>query len=115
MPIGSRAFWILEILAQSAGGLVAKDELMSCIWPGEAIPENTLPVHVAAARRVLGRYRELLETDSGRGYRLLGQWTSRRHRPGRAADRSQIFERHAITHNEFASDPPAAVAHAVGL
>lgn len=72
-----RAFEILEVLARSAGELVTKDELMDRIWPGAAVMENTLQVHVTAVRKALGPYRKLLKTESRRGYRLLGDWTAR--------------------------------------
>ncbi len=34
VPLGGRAFDIVEVLIQSAGELVTKDDLMSCVWPG---------------------------------------------------------------------------------
>ena len=77
VPIGGRAFEIIEVLAQSAGELVTKDELMNRIWPGAVVMENTLQVHAAAVRKALGPYRGLLKTESRRGYRLLGDWTVR--------------------------------------
>src|SRR5215831_12389887 len=75
VPVGGRAFEILEVLTQSAGELVSKDELMNRIWPGAIVMENTLQVHVAAVRKALGPYRDLVKTESRRGYRLLGDWT----------------------------------------
>ena len=81
VPVGGRAFEILEVLAQSAGELVAKDDLISRIWPGAVVLENTLQVHVVAIRKALGKHRELLRTESRRGYRLLGSWAIRRHGP----------------------------------
>jgi predicted ATPase/DNA-binding winged helix-turn-helix (wHTH) protein len=66
---------MIEILARSVGQLVTKDELMSRIWPGAVVMENTLQVHAAAVRKALGPYRSLLKTEFGRGYRLLGDWT----------------------------------------
>src|SRR5215469_1674971 len=77
VPIGSRAFDMIEVLAQSAGELVSKDELMNRIWPGSIVTENTLQVHAAAVRKALGPYRVLLKTESRRGYRLHGDWTIR--------------------------------------
>jgi DNA-binding winged helix-turn-helix (wHTH) protein len=79
VPVGGRAFEIIEVLAQSAGELITKDELMNRIWPGAIVMDNTLQVHAAAVRKALGPYRNLLKTESGRGYRLLGDWTVRRH------------------------------------
>ncbi|WP_158932454.1 winged helix-turn-helix domain-containing protein [Acidisphaera sp. S103] len=77
VPLGGRAFEIIEVLAQSAGELVTKNELMDRIWPGAIVMENTLHVHTAAVRKALGRHRGLLKTESGRGYRLLGDWSVR--------------------------------------
>src|SRR5262249_51848770 len=83
MPIGGRAFGILEVLAESAGELVTKDELMNRVWPGVVVMENTVHVHVGAVRRALGSYRGLLKTEPSRGYRLLGDWTVQHHGPAR--------------------------------
>lgn len=79
VPVGGRAFEIIEVLAQSAGRLVTKDELMQRIWPGAIVMDGTLHVHAAAVRKALGPYRGLLKTESRRGYRLIGDWTVRRH------------------------------------
>jgi DNA-binding winged helix-turn-helix (wHTH) protein len=76
-PVGGRAFEFIEVLTQSAGELVTKDELMNRIWLSAIVMENTLQVHAAAVRKALGPYRGLLKTESRRGYRLLGDWTVR--------------------------------------
>ena len=80
-PIGGRAFEIVEILAQSAGELVTKDELMGRVWPGAIVNDNALHVHISAVRKALGPLRGMLKTDSGRGYRLLGSWSVREQGP----------------------------------
>ena len=64
VPVGGRAFEIIEVLVQSAGELVTKDELMNRIWPGAVVAENTLHVHAGAVRKALGPYRGLLKTES---------------------------------------------------
>lgn len=74
VPIGGRSLEIVEVLVQSAGQLVTKDELMKRVWPGAVIEENTLQVHISAARRAFGADRGLLKTVAGQGYRLLGEW-----------------------------------------
>jgi DNA-binding winged helix-turn-helix (wHTH) protein len=51
--------------------------LMNSVWPGAVVMENTLHVHVGAVRKALGPCRNLLKTESSRGYRLLGDWTVR--------------------------------------
>jgi predicted ATPase/DNA-binding winged helix-turn-helix (wHTH) protein len=77
VPISGRAFDIIEVLVQSGGELVTKDDLAARVWPGAIVEENTLQVHISAIRKALGPDREMLKTASGRGYRLLGAWTSR--------------------------------------
>jgi predicted ATPase/DNA-binding winged helix-turn-helix (wHTH) protein len=77
VPIGSRAFEIIEKLAESAGHVVTKDELVAHVWRGIVVEDNTLKVHIHAIRKALGPDRTLLKTDPGRGYRLLGRWTTK--------------------------------------
>src|ERR1700722_12107222 len=77
VPIGDRAFEIIEALVQSAGELVTKDDLMARVWPGAVVEESTIQVHISAIRKAFGPDRAMLKTISGRGYRLLGRWTTR--------------------------------------
>ena len=77
VPIGSRAFGIIEKLVRRAGQFVSKDELVNHVWQGAIVEENTLRVHIHAIRKALGPDRTLLKTDSGRGYRLIGRWTAK--------------------------------------
>ncbi|TFV41491.1 transcriptional regulator [Bradyrhizobium frederickii] len=71
LHLSGRAFDILLALARQAGNVVSKAELMATIWPGAAVEENSLRVHIAALRKALGdgndgvRY---LSTVSGQGY-----------------------------------------------
>ena len=78
VPIGGRAFEIIEVLVRAAGDLVTKSDLMDRVWPGMIIGDNTLQVHISALRKALGPFRVMLKTESGRGYRLLQNWTVRR-------------------------------------
>ncbi len=77
VPIGARAFEVMEVLVRSANELVTKDALMERIWPGAMVGENTLAVHISTIRKVLGQDRDMLKTAFGRGYRLLGDWAVR--------------------------------------
>jgi predicted ATPase/DNA-binding winged helix-turn-helix (wHTH) protein len=71
LHLGARAFDILIVLAEHAGKVVSKNDLMARVWPDVTIDEGSLRVHVAALRRTLGdgesgaRY---VTTLSGRGY-----------------------------------------------
>src|SRR6266481_195192 len=81
VPIGARAFEIIEVLVQSAGELVTKNDLMTRVWPGAIVEDNTLQFHISAIRKALGPDRGMLKTASGRGYRLLGAWGLRQESP----------------------------------
>jgi predicted ATPase/DNA-binding winged helix-turn-helix (wHTH) protein len=111
VPVGGRAFEIMEVLAQSAGELVTKDELMNRVWPGAVVMENTLQVHAAAVRKALGPFRGLLKTESGRGYRLLGDWTVRQHDPTKPPVGLQPLRK---TGKGPATNFPATVTRLVG-
>jgi predicted ATPase/DNA-binding winged helix-turn-helix (wHTH) protein len=111
VPIGGRAFEIIEVLAESAGELVTKGELMNCVWPGAVVMENTLHVHIGAVRKALGPCRGLLKTESRRGYRLLGDWTVRR----RDAARPPIgFARIRLAEEPAGTNLPAATTVLIG-
>jgi predicted ATPase/DNA-binding winged helix-turn-helix (wHTH) protein len=93
VPMGARAFEILEVLVRSGGELISKYRLMELVWPGAVVEENTLQFHISAIRKTLGADRGLLKTESGRGYRLLGRWDVRKttepgHRVGIAPRKS---------------------------
>ena len=79
VPIGMRAFEIIEVLIKSAGQVVSKDDLMRAVWPGAIVEDATLWVHISAIRRALGPDRSMLMTVSGRGYRLMGNWVTAPH------------------------------------
>ena len=111
MPVGGRAFEIIEVLAQSASELVTKDELMNRIWPGAIVRENTLQVHMSAVRKALGPYRSMLKTEFGRGYRLLGEWTVRHHD---AANPPVGLLQIQVTGKSPATNFPATITRLVG-
>jgi non-specific serine/threonine protein kinase len=69
--IGSRALDVLIVLAAANGDLVTKDELMSRVWPGAVVEENTLQFHISALRKALGPDRDFIKTIFGRGYRFI--------------------------------------------
>ena len=63
--MGGRAFEIIEVLVESAGMLVTKEDLMASVWPGAAIEDNTLQVHISAVRRAFGRDSSAKPTGDG--------------------------------------------------
>ncbi|RKR37924.1 winged helix-turn-helix domain-containing protein [Paraburkholderia sp. BL17N1] len=71
--IGSRAFDILAVLIGANGALVSKSAMLEQVWPDTIVEENNLQVHMSALRKVLGESRNLIQTVSGRGYRLVSR------------------------------------------
>ncbi|MFM0172055.1 winged helix-turn-helix domain-containing protein [Paraburkholderia sediminicola] len=76
--LGSRAYDLLEMLADARGELVSKTEMMKHVWPNTVVVENNLHVHIAAIRKMLGSRAELLVAVPGRGYRLAMEFPRRR-------------------------------------
>jgi len=66
--LGPRAFALLVALAERAGQLVSKAELLDLVWPGLVVEENNLQVQVSALRKILGA--DAIATVPGRGYRF---------------------------------------------
>src|SRR5246127_3455635 len=74
VPVGGRAFDILNALIDKAGEVVSRDELIAKAWPDVTVEEGSLRVHLSALRKALGdgqlgtRY---IENVQGRGYRFV--------------------------------------------
>ena len=66
--LGGRAFDLLVALADRAGRVTHKDELLQAVWPGKVVEENRLQVLISALRKLLGA--DAIRTVSGRGYLL---------------------------------------------
>lgn len=66
--LGARAFDLLLALIERRERLVTKSELLDLVWPGVAVEENNLQVHVSALRKLLGP--QAIATIPGRGYRF---------------------------------------------
>jgi adenylate cyclase len=84
IPLRPRALDVLVALAMANGETMSKDSLLRCVWPGRAVEENNLQVHISALRKVLGD--AWIITVPGYGYRLRHPSTSedlvRRDGPG---------------------------------
>lgn len=67
-----KEFELLAHLARNARRTVSREELMETVWAGapEETGERTVDVHVRRVRTKLGRYRKLISTVRGAGYRL---------------------------------------------
>lgn len=75
VQITRKAVETLLALAENAGQVVPKDELLRAIWPDRVVDEANLTQNIAMVRRALGAERGMaayIETFPGRGYRMLG-------------------------------------------
>ncbi len=73
VALAGKAFDLLVVLVSQAGHLVAKDELLRCVWPGLVVEEVNLSVNMSAIRKVLARSpdaAEWIETVPRQGYRF---------------------------------------------
>jgi TolB-like protein/DNA-binding winged helix-turn-helix (wHTH) protein len=66
--IGARDFDLLLALIERRDRVVTKSELLTIVWPGQVVEENTLHVHISALRKLLGP--GSFVTIPGRGYRF---------------------------------------------
>jgi adenylate cyclase len=77
-----QAFAVLRYLAEHAGRLVTKDELMHSLWPGLAVTDDSLVQCVHEIRRAFqDNDRVFLKTAPKRGYRLVLPAEAAEHRP----------------------------------
>lgn len=69
--LGGRALDVLTLLAERAGSLVTKNELLDRVWPGLVVEEHNIVTQVSGLRKVLGG--DLIATIPGRGYRFTAR------------------------------------------
>ncbi len=70
ISLTAREFAVLEYLADHAGDVVAKRDILDNVWDEDFDgPDNVIEVHVHALRRKLGA--DAIETVRGAGYRLV--------------------------------------------
>src|SRR6478735_11559676 len=75
ISLGSRALEILRVLALAKGNVVSKDQLLDAVWPGLAVEENNIQVHISALRKELDKRTDgesFIVTVPGRGNRRVG-------------------------------------------
>lgn len=70
MSLGGRGFEILSLLVRARGAVVTQEEIFQHVWPGRVVETNTLQAQISGLRKALGARRDLIQTVSGRGYRI---------------------------------------------
>ena len=84
IPLGARAFDLLQALVERRDRIVDKDELLDLAWPGLIVEEGNLTVQISVLRKVLGPH--AITTVHGRGYRFTAAMALAGEPDGPAAD-----------------------------
>jgi TolB-like protein/Tfp pilus assembly protein PilF len=85
-----RSYAVLRLLAENAGRLVGKDDIMEKVWDDVAVTEDSLTQCIADIRRAIGdEERRVLRTVSRKGYMLVPAQRAAM-RPGRAPDKPSL-------------------------
>jgi DNA-binding winged helix-turn-helix (wHTH) protein/TolB-like protein len=69
VPLAPKVFDMLLVLVESGGHLIAKEELMTRVWPDSFVEEANISRNIFTLRKALGD--EYIETVPKRGYRLV--------------------------------------------
>lgn len=70
LELSARSFDILALLLSRPDEVIAKAAILNVVWPGVAVEDNTLQVHVSALRKALDA--GMVTTVHGRGYKYSG-------------------------------------------
>jgi DNA-binding winged helix-turn-helix (wHTH) protein/pimeloyl-ACP methyl ester carboxylesterase len=79
VPLRTKVFDTLRVLAEHSGRLLTKHELMETIWPDAVVEENNLNHNISTLRRALGEQvtgQRYIETVPRVGYRFVADVTS---------------------------------------
>jgi DNA-binding winged helix-turn-helix (wHTH) protein/TolB-like protein/Tfp pilus assembly protein PilF len=80
IPLTAKVFDTLLYFVQRPGEVLDKDALMSAVWPGVVVEENSLTQNVSTLRQVLGEARgdhRYIVTVPRRGYQFVAEVISR--------------------------------------
>ena len=79
VPIEPQVFDLLHLLAQRAGQLVTKDDLVDTVWEGRIVSDVTIGSRISAARKAVGDNgtdQKVIRTIPRRGFSLVAPVSS---------------------------------------
>jgi len=79
VPLAPKAFALLQLLAGQSGRLIAKQELLTAVWPGVFVGDAVLKSTIREVRKALGddsHEPRFIETAHRRGYRFIAPVTA---------------------------------------
>ena len=74
LGLNAKAFDVLVFLAENAGRVVSKEELLDAVWRDQFVEEANLAVQISQLRKVLGEQKDnprFLVTIPGKGYKFI--------------------------------------------
>src|SRR5260221_1775332 len=80
VAVTARVFDTLLLLIEHRGETLDKDTIVSTIWPGVVVEDNSLTQNMSTLRQVLGETRtenRYIATVPRKGYRFVGEVTER--------------------------------------
>lgn len=80
VPVEPQVFDMLRLLAENAGSLVTKDQLIEAVWEGRIVSDATVAARVNAARAAVGdngRDQRVIRTVPRRGLEMVADVTLR--------------------------------------
>ncbi len=92
LPLNAKAFDLLVYLAENAGRIITKNEILDAVWENQFVEEANLKVQISALRKVLGENKaapRLLVTIPGKGYKFIAE--------DQNSDRQIVIESHRLS------------------
>ena len=78
VELSHKEYQLLELLVANAGTYIPRTEIIARLWQdAPCVIDRTIDVHIARIRAKLGRYRDLIVSKSGFGYRADQHFTAK--------------------------------------
>lgn len=68
IKLTAKSFDLLQLLVQSHGKIVSREEILQKVWPEEYVEDSNVNVQVATLRKIFGTAKDFIQTVSKRGY-----------------------------------------------
>lgn len=108
IPLTAKAFDLLVFLAENAGEIVSKEEIIDAVWKDQFVEETNLTVQISALRRLFGERKgeyNYIVTIPGRGYKFVAETFD----DSNAENSSRKFEQFSRPQANEAANPSTAI------
>jgi len=79
VPVEPQVFDLLQLLAENAGQLVSRDQIVDVVWNGRIVSESAISARIAAARKAVGddgKSQAVIRTVARRGLQMVAPVTT---------------------------------------